>query len=101
MYQKKEYKTLRFIGQITSCFGWLFVVGAIIGGFTLGDMPKGPGVIVGALIGFLSGVLMGLPFIVMGQSASVFLDQKELLEDILEITKENTSKIPGKENKEN
>lgn len=44
---------------------------------------KAGGFITGVMGGIVLGVLLGIPFIVMGQMVSVFLDQKELLEEIL------------------
>ena len=80
MYQSKEYKTLRTVANITSGFGWLIVgVLAFIG---LVTGWQAGGFISGVLGGIIFGVFLGIPFVVAGQMVSVFLDQKELLEDI-------------------
>ncbi len=44
---------------------------------------------IGVLSGVIFGVLLGIPFIVAGQMVSVFLDQKELLEEIRDSLKKS------------
>ena len=80
MYQKKEYNTLRLVANFTSGFGWIIVGILAIIGLIVGW--KSGGFLVGIIGGVFSGVLFGIPFIVMGQMVSVFMDQKDLLEEI-------------------
>jgi len=80
MYQKKEYHTLRTVASFTSGFGWVIVGVLALIGLIVGW--KAGGFLSGVLSGVIFGVLLGIPFIVSGQMISVFLDQKELLEDI-------------------
>lgn len=87
MYQKKEYHTLRLVANFTSGFGWVIVgvlsfIGLIVGW-------KAGGFLYGVLSGIIFGVLLGIPFIVAGQMVSVFLDQKDLLEEILSTLKKS------------
>lgn len=89
MYQSKDYKTLRTVANITSGFGWVIVgilafIGLIVGW-------QANGFFAGVLGGILFGVFVGIPFIVSGQMVSVFLDQKELLEDIREGVSKSSS----------
>jgi hypothetical protein len=91
MYQKKEYKTLRWVADITSGFGQVIVglfglMGLIIGW-------KAGGIIVGIIGGVFFGVIFGLPFIVLGQLVSVFLDQKELQEGILSAVSKSENNV--------
>jgi hypothetical protein len=85
MYQKKEYATLKTVSNLTAGFGWLivgifFLIGLIVGW-------KSGGFVAGIFSGVLFGIVLGIPFIVWGQLVSVFIDQKELLEEILEAVK--------------
>jgi len=80
MYQKKEYATLRTVSNITSGFGWLIVGIFVLIGLLVGW--KSGGFFAGLLFGIFSGIAGGIPFVVCGQLVSVFLDQKELLEEI-------------------
>lgn len=80
MYQSKEYKTLRMVANITSGFGWVIVALLAVFGLIIGWQAGG--FFSGVIMGIMSGVFIGIPFIVAGQMVSVFLDQKELLEDI-------------------
>ena len=85
MYQKKEYTTLRTVSNITSGFGWvivgiLFLIGLIVGW-------NSGGFFAGIFLGIIFGIILGIPFIVSGQMVSVFIDQKELLEEILDAVK--------------
>lgn len=85
MYQKKEYATLKTVSNLTAGFGWvivgiLFLIGLIVGW-------NSGGFFAGIFSGILFGVILGIPFIVAGQMVSVFIDQKELLEEILEAVK--------------
>ena len=80
MYQKKEYNTLRLVANFTSGFGWIIVgilalIGLIVGW-------KSGGFLVGVFGGAIFGIVFGIPFIVAGQMVSVFMDQKDLLEEI-------------------
>ena len=89
MYKKKEYKTLRLVSNVTSGFGWVIVALLFILGWVVGSQS------VGGLAGFFSGLVFGItagiPIIVSGQLISVFMDQKELLEEILVAVKPGTS----------
>ncbi|MEK6656796.1 MAG: hypothetical protein AABY58_05080 [Nitrospirota bacterium] len=81
MYQKKEYNTLRLVANFTSGFGWVIVgilalIGLIVGW-------KSGGFLIGVFGGAIFGIVVGVPFIVAGQMVSVFMDQKDLLEEIL------------------
>jgi len=85
MYQKKEYATLKTVSNLTAGFGWVivgifFLIGLIVGW-------KSGGFFTGIFSGVLFGIVLGIPFIVWGQLVSVFVDQKELLEEILEAVK--------------
>jgi len=85
MYQKKEYTTLKTVSNITAGFGWVivgvfFLIGLIVGW-------KSGGFFAGIFSGILCGIVLGIPFIIWGQLVSVFVDQKELLEEILEVVK--------------
>ncbi len=82
MYTKKEYKTLRTVSNFISGLGWgivgiFFFIGLLTGIGTGGFFR---GIVIGALLA----IAFGIPLIILGQSASVFLDQKELLELIHE-----------------
>ena len=96
MSQKKEYHTLRSVANFTSGFGWVIVgVVALIGlilGWKIGDSAMYPyfyRLMLGILTGGVVGVLLGIPFVVSGQMVSVFLDQKELLEEIRDSLKKS------------
>jgi hypothetical protein len=82
MYQKKEYRTLRAVANVTAGFGWLIVAGFFLVGFFFGVTAGG--FFSGIFLGIVLGAAFGLGFIVYGQLVSVFLDQKDLLEEILE-----------------
>lgn len=90
MYQKKEYNTLRLVANFTSGFGWIIVgILALIGlivGWKIGRNPV-DSLLVGVLGGAIFGIVVGVPFIVAGQLVSVFMDQKDLLEEILNAIK--------------
>jgi len=87
MYKEKEYNTLRMVSKITSGFGWIiagiFALFGLITGWSAG------GFLAGIIGGIVCGVLLGVPFVIGGQMISVFLDQKELLADILETMKKS------------
>ncbi|MBI5043307.1 MAG: hypothetical protein HZC10_05670 [Nitrospirae bacterium] len=90
MYQKKEYNTLRLVANFTSGFGWIIVgilalIGLIVGW-------KSAGFLVGVFGGAVFGIVVGVPFIVAGQMVSVFLDQKDLLEEISDSLKKKEGK---------
>ncbi|HDL15007.1 MAG TPA: hypothetical protein ENH28_02445 [Euryarchaeota archaeon] len=87
MYLKKEYRTLRTVANFTSGFGWVIVGVLALIGLIIGWQAGG--FISGVLSGVIFGVLLGIPFIVAGQMISVFLDQKELLEDIRDSLKKS------------
>ncbi|HDO25049.1 MAG TPA: hypothetical protein ENG95_00205 [Nitrospirae bacterium] len=87
MYQKKEYRTLRTVANFTSGFGWVIVSVLALIGLIVGW--KAGGFLSGVLSGVVFGVLLGIPFIVAGQITSVFLDQKELLEEIRDSLKKS------------
>jgi hypothetical protein len=40
-------------------------------------------------MGIIMGVVIGIPFVVTGQTTSLFLDQKELPEEILEAVRKS------------
>lgn len=79
MYQKKEYRTLRTFAQLTAGLGWVVVAVLFIVGFIAG--LKAEGLLAGLVAGAIA-TSAGLGLIVYGQLVSVFLDQKELLEEI-------------------
>jgi len=86
MYERKEYATLKTVSNLTAGFGWLivgifFLIGLIVGW-------KSGGFFTGIFSGILFGIVLGIPFIVWGQMISVFVDQKELLEEILGMMKQ-------------
>jgi hypothetical protein len=81
MYEKKDYRTLRTFARLTSGFGWAVAGIFFLIGFVGGIQAQG--VLTGILSGFLFGFGFGLAFILSGQVVSVFLDLKELLEEIL------------------
>lgn len=85
MYQRKDYQTLRAVASVTSGFGWLIVGVWVLLGLVIGWQTNG--FLVGLLLGVVLGIFGGIPFIVWGQLVSVFLDQKELLEEIAAQTK--------------
>ena len=85
MYQKKEYATLRTVSNLTSGFGWIIVGIFFLAGLVIGW--KAGGLIEGIFSGAIAGIAVGIPLIVMGQMVAVFLDQKDLLELILEALK--------------
>jgi len=87
MYRKKEYRTLRMVANFTSGFGWVIVGVLVLFGFVLGLETKG--FLAGLLMGIIMGVVIGIPFVVAGQTTSVFLDQKELLEEILDAVRKS------------
>lgn len=87
MYQKKEYHTLRLVANFTSGFGWIIVGVLALIGLIIGW--KSGGFLSGVLGGVMFGILFGIPFVVAGQMVSVFLDQKELLEEILDAQKKS------------
>ncbi len=72
------------MANFTSGFGWVIVGLFVLVGLIVGW--KAGGFIAGVAGRIILG-LAGIPFIVMGQLVSVFLDQKELLEEILNETK--------------
>ena len=85
MYEKKEYATLKTVSHLTAGFGWLivsifFLIGLIVGW-------NSGGFFAGIFSGLIVGIVLAIPFIVWGQLVSVFVDQKELLEEILEAVK--------------
>ena len=80
MYQKKEYNTLRMVAKVTSGLGWVIVGLLALIGFATGWAKHD--FVTGVLVGIIFAVA-GIPLVVMGQMVSVFLDQKELLEEIL------------------
>jgi len=61
----------------------------VVGIFGLSGLIAGLQVhgIVSGIIGILFGAMFGIPIIILGQLSAVFLDQKELLEDILSVIK--------------
>ncbi|MEK6679426.1 MAG: hypothetical protein AABY39_08420 [Nitrospirota bacterium] len=68
------------MANFTSGFGWIIVgilalIGLIVGW-------KSGGFLIGFFGGAIFGVVVGVPFIVAGQMVSVFMDQKDLLEEI-------------------
>jgi hypothetical protein len=81
MYQKKEYNTLRLVANFTSGFGWIIVGILALIGLIAGW--KSGGFLIGVFGGAIFGIVFGIPFIVAGQMVSVFMDQKDLLEEIL------------------
>ena len=85
MYTKKEYTTLRLVANFTSGFGWIIVGVLALIGLIVGW--KSGGFLVGVFGGAVFGIVVGVPFIVAGQMVSVFMDQKDLLEEILNETK--------------
>jgi hypothetical protein len=87
MYRSKEYNTLRTVAEFTSGFGWVIVGGLFFIGLVVGANISAGGIFVGILFGLLFGIMFGIPLVVGGQTVSVFLDQKELLEEILKATK--------------
>ena len=80
MYQKKDYNTLRLVANFTSGFGWIIVGILAVIGLIVGW--KSGGFLVGVFGGAVFGIVVGIPFIVAGQMVSVFMDQKDLLEEI-------------------
>ena len=56
--------------------GILALIGLIVGW-------KSGGFLIGVFGGAIFGIVVGVPFIVAGQMVSVFMDQKDLLEEIL------------------
>lgn len=80
MYERKEYKTLRVIATFTSAFGWGIVGLFAFFGLIMGIAVLGGG---GIILGPLFGALIGLPYVATGQLIGVFMDQKEVLEQIL------------------
>lgn len=94
MYQKKEYKTLRTISNFISGLGWGIVGIFFFVGLMAGMAAGMGGFIGGIIIGLILGASLGIPLIILGQSASVFLDQKELLELIHEsLSKKDLEKV--------
>ena len=73
------------VSNVAAGFGWLivgvFFLTGLIYGWKLGGFSTG------IFFGIIFGVLLGIPFIVWGQLTSVFVDQKELLEEILDTVK--------------
>lgn len=91
MYQKKEYRTLRTISNFISGLGWGIVGIFFFIGLAAGMAAGMGGFFGGILLGLILGACFGIPMIIMGQSASIFLDQKELLELIFEKLPEKIS----------
>ncbi len=69
------------MANITSAFGWVIVGLFVLIGLIVGW--KSGGFLVGVFGGAVFGIVVGIPFIVAGQMVSVFMDQKDLLEEIL------------------
>ena len=89
MYQKKDYKTLRTLSNMISGFGWVIIIILFIAGWIGGGQQVG--VIGGFFAGLLSGLIIGIPLVALGQLISVFLDQKEVQEEILATINSKTS----------
>jgi len=98
MYQSKQYNTLRTVAEFTSGFGWIIVGGLFFLGLIIGANVSAGGILAGILLGLLFGIILGIPLVVGGQMVSVFLDQKELLEEILKATKNPGDNIQKAEN---
>jgi hypothetical protein len=79
-YERKEYKTLRVIATFTSAFGWGIVIFFAFVGLIMGVAALGG---IGIILGPLLGVFAGIPYVAIGQLIGVFMDQKEVLEEIL------------------
>lgn len=85
MAEKKEYPFLRTVADITGNYGRiivgvLFVLGLLCGWSKGGFVP-------GVMWGFVFGLFIGVPLVVLGQWVSVSLDQSELLEEIRDAVK--------------
>ncbi len=89
MYQKKNYNTLRTLSNMISGFGWVIIIILFIAGWIGGGQQVG--VVGGFFAGLLTGLIIGIPLIALGQLISVFLDQKEIQEEILAAVKPGTS----------
>jgi uncharacterized membrane protein len=85
MAEKREYPFLRTVADITGNYGRiivgvLFVLGLLCGWSKGGFVP-------GVMWGFVFGLFIGVPLVVLGQWVSVSLDQSELLEEIRDAVK--------------
>ncbi len=74
------------MANITSAFGWVIVGLFVLIGLIVGW--KSGGFLVGVFGGAVFGIVVGIPFIVAGQMASVFMDQKGFAEGDYECFKE-------------
>ena len=97
MYKSKEYNTLRTVAEFTSGFGWIIVGGLFLIGLVVGANISAGGILAGILFGLLFGIIFGIPLVVGGQTVSVFLDQKELLEEILKAMKSSPTNIQNED----
>lgn len=92
MYERRDYKALRTFATLTAGFGWAVVAFMFVAGFLLGREAQGS--LSGLVLGVVGAATFGLGFIVWGQMVSVFLDQKEILEEIHRTLSQGTRSGP-------
>lgn len=85
IYQKNKYKMLRSASNFLVQLGWIVLIFLFVVGIIAGFQASGNPMVI--LMGGFLGLVIGIPIIVLGQIISVFLDQKELLEEIRDTLK--------------
>ncbi len=86
MVEMNGYSMLRTVADVTGKYGrvivgFVFALGLVCG-------LRAGGLVPGLFWGFVFGIFVGVPLVVLGQWVAISLDQKELLEKILLALKE-------------